>query len=386
MGVPQAVAAPAEAFVEFRGVSKSYDGQHPAVRDLSCSIRKGEFLAFLGPSGSGKTTALMMLAGFETPDIGDILLAGRSLSRVPPHRRNMGVVFQNYALFPHMTVEQNVAFPLTVRPVARAGIQEKVAHALARVQLSGFERRRPTELSGGQQQRVALARALVFGPNLILMDEPLGALDKQLREQLQIEIKQIQRELGVTVIYVTHDQSEALALSDRIAVFKSGTIQQIAAPRDLYEHPVSSFVAQFVGQSNLLPGRLLAVDGVRCAARTAGGLLVRAHLAGSGSPGDATMLIIRPERLVIGHAANSLKGRPPSEGVNLITARIAERVYQGDHARIRVVLEDGTELMVRSEASPDESLVRGDVVPLGWLAEHCRAFADTPSAGKALQR
>jgi putative spermidine/putrescine transport system ATP-binding protein len=385
MGEPQAVAAPVEAFVEFRGVSKSYDGRHPAVKDLSCSIGRGEFLTFLGPSGSGKTTALMMLAGFETPDIGDIRLAGRSLSRVPPHRRNMGVVFQNYALFPHMTVEQNVAFPLTVRPVARASIREKVVRALTRVQLSGFERRRPTELSGGQQQRVALARALVFGPNLILMDEPLGALDKQLREQLQIEIKQIQRELGVTVIYVTHDQSEALALSDRIAVFKSGTIQQLAAPRDLYEHPANSFVAQFVGQSNLLSGRLLAVDGARCAVRTAAGLVIRAQLAGSGSPGDATTLVIRPERLVIGHAADSLKGRPSSEGVNLMTARIAERVYQGDHARIRLVLDGGTELMVRSEAAPDESFVRGDLVPVGWLAEHCKAFTDTPDAAKALQ-
>jgi putative spermidine/putrescine transport system ATP-binding protein len=386
MGEPQPVAALAGAFVEFRGVSKSYDGQHPAVRELSCSIRKGEFLTFLGPSGSGKTTALMMLAGFEIPDTGDILLAGRSLSRVPPHRRNMGVVFQNYALFPHMTVEQNVAFPLSVRPVARAAIQERVAHALARVQLSGFERRRPTELSGGQQQRVALARALVFGPNLILMDEPLGALDRQLREQLQIEIKQIQRELGVTVIYVTHDQSEALALSDRIAIFKSGTIQQIAAPRDLYEHPANSFIAQFVGQSNLLSGRLLTVDGDRCAVRTAAGLLVRAQLAGSGSPGDAVTLVIRPERLVIGHAANSLKGRPPSEGVNWMTARITERVYQGDHVRIRLVLEGGTELMVRSEADNDESLGRGDLVPLGWFAEHCKAFTDTPSVGKALER
>ena len=383
MGEPQPVAAPAETFVEFRGVSKSYDGRQAAVRDLSCSIGRGEFLTFLGPSGSGKTTALMMLAGFETPDAGDILLAGRSLSRVPPHRRNMGVVFQNYALFPHMTVEQNVAFPLTVRPVARAGIRERVAHALARVQLSGLEQRRPAELSGGQQQRVALARALIFGPNLILMDEPLGALDKQLREQLQIEIKQIQRELGVTVIYVTHDQSEALALSDRIAVFKSGTIEQIASPHDLYEHPASSFVAQFVGQSNLLSGRLLAVDGTRCAVRTAAGLLVRAQLTGSGSPGDPTTLVVRPERLIIGHAANSLKGRSPSEGVNLMTARIAEQVYQGDHARLRLVLEGGTELMVRSEALPDASLVRGDLVQLGWLAEHCKAFADTPSMGKA---
>jgi putative spermidine/putrescine transport system ATP-binding protein len=385
MGEPQAVAAPAEALVEFCGVSKSYGGQHPAVRELCCSVRRGEFLTFLGPSGSGKTTALMLLAGFETPDMGDIMLAGRSLSRVPPHRRNMGVVFQNYALFPHMTVQQNVAFPLTVRRMARARIQEQVARALARVQLAGLERRRPTELSGGQQQRVALARALVFGPDLILLDEPLGALDRQLREQLQIEIKQIQQELGVTVIYVTHDQSEALALSDRIAVFKSGTIQQIAEPRDLYENPASSFVAQFIGQSNLLPGRLLTVEGARCVVRTAAGLLVRAQLAGSGTPGDATTLIIRPERLVMGRAADSLKGRPPSEGVNLMTARIAERIYQGDHARIRLVLDGGTELLARSEAAPDESFVRGDLVPLGWLAEHCKAFTDTPDADKALR-
>ena len=246
--------AVADGFVHFDRVDKTYDGVSLAVADLTLSIARGEFLTLLGPSGSGKTTALMMLAGFEAPTRGEIRLDGRSLRRVPPHRRNIGVVFQNYALFPHMTVAENLAFPLSVRSFGRAEVRERVERALGLVRLRGYQSRRPAELSGGQQQRVALARALIFDPVLVLMDEPLGALDKQLREELQVEIKHIQKNLGVTVAYVTHDQSEALTMSDRVAVFNRGRVEQLAPPLELYERPQNAFVAQFIGESSRLSG------------------------------------------------------------------------------------------------------------------------------------
>src|SRR5574343_1549113 len=229
--------SPTTPLVRFAGVQKTYDGEQLVVRALNLDIQRGEFLSLLGPSGSGKTTTLMMLAGFESPTAGDILLDGAPITRTPPHKRNFGMVFQNYALFPHMTVADNVAYPLTVRKVPKAEIATRVAKALDMVQLGGKGERFPGQLSGGQQQRVALARALVFEPQLVLMDEPLGALDKQLREHMQMEIKHIHQRLGVTVVYVTHDQGEALTMSDRVAVFHQGEIQQIAPPRELYETP-----------------------------------------------------------------------------------------------------------------------------------------------------
>ncbi|MDE2456191.1 MAG: ATP-binding cassette domain-containing protein, partial [Burkholderiales bacterium] len=242
--------------VRFRGVQKTYDGVALVVRGLDLEIRRGEFLTLLGPSGSGKTTTLMMLAGFESPTAGDIELAGKPITRTPPHKRHFGMVFQNYALFPHMTVGQNVAYPLTVRGVSRADQAKRVARALAMVQLDGKAERMPAQLSGGQQQRVALARALVFEPQLVLMDEPLGALDKNLREQMKMEIKRLHRELETTIIYVTHDQEEALVMSDRVALMNHGRIEQIGAPVDLYERPANRFVAEFIGQSNILAGRV----------------------------------------------------------------------------------------------------------------------------------
>ena len=253
-----------EILVSFRGVQKSYDGENLIVKDLNLEIRKGEFLTLLGPSGSGKTTSLMMLAGFETPTAGEILLAGRSINNVPPHKRDIGMVFQNYALFPHMTVAENLGFPLSVRGLNRTDISQRVKRVLSMVQLDAFAQRYPAQLSGGQQQRVALARALVFEPQLVLMDEPLGALDKQLREHMQMEIKHLHQRLGVTVVYVTHDQGEALTMSDRVAVFHQGEIQQIAPPRMLYEEPKNTFVANFIGENNRLNGRLHSQDGDRC--------------------------------------------------------------------------------------------------------------------------
>lgn len=236
-----------EPLVRFIDVQKTFDGETLVVKNLNVDVAEGEFLTLLGPSGSGKTTSLLMLAGFESITHGDITLAGRSLKSVPPYRRNIGMVFQNYALFPHMTVEENLAFPLEARKMARSEIEVKVKRALDMVQLGAFGKRRPTQLSGGQQQRVAVARALVYEPRLVLMDEPLGALDKQLREQMQYELKHIHENVGVTIVYVTHDQAEALTMSNRIAVFNDGVIQQLASPSALYEEPENAFVAQFIG-------------------------------------------------------------------------------------------------------------------------------------------
>ena len=232
-----------KSFVKFENVQKSYDGEVLVVKDLNLEIPKGEFLTMLGPSGSGKTTCLMMLAGFETATHGIISLDGNPINNIPPHKRGIGMVFQNYALFPHMTVYENLSFPLEVRKLSKTVREEKIKRALDMVQMREFGNRRPAQLSGGQQQRIALARSLVFEPDLVLMDEPLGALDKQLREHMQYEIKHLHERLGVTVVYVTHDQSEALTMSDRVAVFNDGVIQQLASPPDLYEQPENAFVA-----------------------------------------------------------------------------------------------------------------------------------------------
>jgi putative spermidine/putrescine transport system ATP-binding protein len=361
-------AVPVEAFVHFDRVQKTYDGRHLAVADLSLSIRRGEFLTLLGPSGSGKTTALMMLAGFELPTAGDISLEGRSLRRVPPYERNIGLVFQNYALFPHMTVAENLAFPLSVRKASRAEIGDRVARALGLVRLKGFDTRRPAELSGGQQQRVALARALIFNPVLVLMDEPLGALDKQLREQLQIEIKHIQKDLGLTVVYVTHDQSEALTMSDRIAVFNEGSIQQLATPADLYERPLNAFVAQFVGESSRLAGtvRSISPDG-SCSVTVDGGQTVAATAVNISGPGSRTILSIRPERVAV----------TPSEGEceTVLQARVEELIYHGDHTRVRLDLPGSLGFVVKlPHARAGTSLQTGDMVRIGWRGADCRAL------------
>ncbi|HAE01989.1 MAG TPA: spermidine/putrescine ABC transporter ATP-binding protein, partial [Rhodospirillaceae bacterium] len=247
--------------VRFENVQKSYDGETLVVKNFNIDIERGEFLTMLGPSGSGKTTCLMMLAGFEPATNGEIYLNGSPINNVPPHKRGIGMVFQNYALFPHMSVAENLAFPLKVRGMSKSDSEAKVKRALGMVRLDEFGGRRPGQLSGGQQQRVAVARALVFEPDLVLMDEPLGALDKNLREEMQFEIKHIHESLGVSVVYVTHDQSEALTMSNRIAVFNDGVVQQLAAPEVLYEKPENAFVAQFIGENNKLTGKVTAIDG-----------------------------------------------------------------------------------------------------------------------------
>ncbi|MGY4395745.1 putative spermidine/putrescine transport system ATP-binding protein [Sphingomonas sp. UYAg733] len=355
----------APPLVEFRKVEKRYPGgARAAVSGLDLTVRKGEFLTLLGPSGSGKTTTLMMLAGFETPDSGDILLDGRSLAKLPPHKRNMGVVFQNYALFPHMSVAQNLAFPLGVRGIRGAEAMAKVDAALALVRLDGLGHRRPDALSGGQRQRVALARALIFQPDIVLMDEPLGALDRQLRERLQSEIKRIQRALGLTIVYVTHDQSEALTLSDRIAVFADGSVQQVDTPEAIYEHPANAFVAGFVGENNGLAGHLISRTDGECEVRLDGGQTIRATPVGDIAPGARIVATIRPEHVETGGL---------SQLCNRIDAQVEELVYHGDHSRIRATLAGGGLLTVRAPRQP--VLAPTDSLALGWCTDRCFAFA-----------
>ena len=359
---PAPAASTAEPLVRFRGVQKTYDGLQLVVRSLDLDIQRGEFLTLLGPSGSGKTTTLMMLAGFESPTAGEILLDGKPITRTPPHKRHFGMVFQNYALFPHLTVGQNVAYPLTVRKVPRAEQEQRVAKALAMVRLDGKAERLPGQLSGGQQQRVALARALVFNPQLVLMDEPLGALDKQLREHMQIELKELHRQLGVTFVYVTHDQDEALTMSDRVAVFNDGEIQQIDPVERIYEQPNNRFVAGFIGDSTVLEGtvRATGVDaaGERCGIVLPDGRVVTGLNVNDVKVGDKVQASVRPERVLVHTAA-------PGERGNLLQARVADVIYFGDHLRLLCAVGEG-----QAEATVKLPLSHGTVPRAGepvWL-------------------
>ncbi len=352
-------------YVRFQGVSKTYDGGgQAAVAGLDLDVAAGEFLTLLGPSGSGKTTTLMMLAGFETPSKGAILVEGEDISRKPAHKRGLGMVFQNYALFPHMSVAQNIAFPLQVRRMGRADIAARVKRALAMVQLEGYENRRPGQLSGGQQQRVALARALVFEPKAVLMDEPLGALDKSLREQLQYEISRIHRDLGVTVLYVTHDQSEALTMSDRIAVFNKGKVEQCGAPGTLYDAPANLFVAGFIGENNFVNARISGSgEGVVRAASPAGAMSARS----AGAQAGLAVIAIRPERVALNPAA--------AEGVTRLEASVTERYFAGDHVRLVTRLKSGEEVALKASRLNAETLPQpGAAVTIGWRIEDAQAF------------
>ena len=349
--------------VVFDQVQKSYDGKTLVVKDLNLEIAQGEFLTMLGPSGSGKTTCLMMLAGFETATRGEILLDGESINNIPPHKRGIGMVFQNYALFPHMSVAENLSFPLEVRGMNKSTREEKVKRALAMVQMDVFGGRRPAQLSGGQQQRIAVARALVFDAELVLMDEPLGALDKQLREEMQYEIKHIHESLGVTIVYVTHDQSEALTMSDRIAVFNDGRIQQLATPSALYEAPETSFVAQFIGENNKLDGVVESVTN-DVATINVGGTAVRALPVNCGTVGEQSRLSIRPERVRLG-----------TDGENIVDAEVKELVYLGDHIRCRLTVLGNDEFIVKvpNAAHLDVPTV-GSKTQVSWTSADCRAL------------
>ena len=327
-------------------------------------IKKGEFLTMLGPSGSGKTTCLMMLAGFETATFGEIRLGGKPINNIPPHKRGIGMVFQNYALFPHMTVGENLSFPLEVRGLEKAEREKKVTNALDMVQMRDFIGRRPAQLSGGQQQRIALARSLVFEPELVLMDEPLGALDKQLREHMQYEIKHIHEQLGVTVVYVTHDQSEALTMSDRVAVFDDGKIQQLATPADLYERPENAFVAQFIGENNRFKTEVVEVKNNKILARTATGSILSARRVNCGEVGSTSTLSIRPERVSVG-----------VKGENTTNAKVLELIYLGDHIRCRMSVEEDNEFIVKVPNSLNHTHLQvGEETTVSWSSEDCRAL------------
>ena len=353
--------------VRFNGVQKSYDGETLVVKNLNLDIKRGEFLTMLGPSGSGKTTCLLMLAGFEPVTYGEIHLDGEPINNVPPNKRGIGMVFQNYALFPHMTVYENLAFPLQVRKMGKEEIEKRVTRVLDMVQLGGFTKRRPGQLSGGQQQRVAVARALVFDPQLVLMDEPLGALDRQLREQMQYEIKHIHEDLGVTIVYVTHDQAEALTMSNRIAVFNDGIIQQLATPDDLYERPENAFVAQFIGENNQLIGTVREINDRNCTVELEGGDIVEALVVNVSAKGERTTLSLRPERVQI----NPPEGTLP----NVFSARVEELIYLGDHIRVRINVCSQDDFIVKvPNAMGHASLREGEDVKVGWPMEDCRAL------------
>jgi len=322
-----------------------------ALGGVDLEVRKGEMLTLLGPSGSGKTTLLKVIAGFEIPDEGEVFLAGRNVTLAPPARRDVGMVFQNYALFPHMTVAQNIAFPLEMRKVPRAERDRRVADALALVDLPAHGGRLPRELSGGQQQRVALARAVVFGPSLLLLDEPFGALDRKLREQMQLEVRRLQRRLELTAVFVTHDQEEALILSDRIAVMESGRLSQLGSPQEIYGRPANRFVADFIGESNLFRARVVA-DGH---AELESGLRIPLP-DGAPGPGSDIGLLLRPER-----------PKRAADGNALFDGRIVEIVYLGETVKYRIEDAGGVQLIVRwPYAGREPPLAHGDALRVGW--------------------
>jgi spermidine/putrescine ABC transporter ATP-binding subunit len=343
------------ARLEVRSLSKSY-GQSLVVEDVSLDIAAGEFVSLLGASGSGKTTTLMMVAGFTAPDQGQVLLDGRDIIGQPPERRGIGVVFQNYALFPHMTVARNVGFPLRMRGMPRAETVRRIDDILQRVGLADFHTRLPSQLSGGQQQRVALARALVFEPGLLLMDEPLGALDRALRETMKAEIRRLQRELGITVVYVTHDQEEALTLSDRIVLMNGGRIVQIGSPRHLYEQPANSFVARFLGESTLIAGEVVAHGDGIALKPAAGGAPLPAS-SGAVKVGDKAMLLLRPEKVRMA-APNSAEG---------FAASVDDIIYVGDISRLTLRLDGGPAIAIKQQNRADGFFPQpGAGVRVGW--------------------
>ena len=353
------------ALIEFERLRKVYPGSSaPAVDELNLHIEAGEFLTLLGPSGSGKTTTLMLLAGFEAPSSGSIRLDGKPIESLPPHKREMGVVFQSYSLFPHMTVEQNVGFPLSVRKVAASVARARVAAALEKVRLSHLAQRRPQQLSGGQQQRVALARALVFEPRVVLLDEPLSALDKKLREEMQLEIRRLHRELGVTMVFVTHDQSEAMTLSDRVAVFNHGRIEQLAAPQQLYDAPANPFVAGFIGDNNMLSGELESDVSLRLP----DGACLRGRAMGALARGGAATLCLRPEHLRVAGA---------HEADNALQATLLDAIHQGDHWRLVAKLH-GSQATWFAKLAPGalpQGLVPGQPLALAFSSEDAWLFA-----------
>jgi len=374
-GLPPATAAepmadPSVPAIGLDGVVKEFHSRGEvvaAVRGIDLAIRKGEFFSMLGPSGCGKTTTMRMIAGFEEPTSGEIRLHGRDVTGIPPNKRDVNMVFQSYALFPHMSVTENVAFGLRRKRVPRAEITRRVGEMLDIVDLGGRGERRPRELSGGQQQRVALARALVNNPRALLLDEPLGALDLKLRQAMQVELKRIQREVGITFVYVTHDQNEALTMSDRIAVMNEGSIEQLASPRELYEHPRTKFVAGFIGTSNLLGGTVSRVDGASAVIEVSGDERILVPLTGSlpVSAGSKLELTVRPEKI-------DLSAAPPPAGRCAMRGTVTEVVYLGTSTNFAVTTTTGADMVVfqQNSAAAGQLANRGDSIWLSWLPQH----------------
>lgn len=358
---------PEPDFLRFANVQKSYDQKNLVVKDFNLNIPEGEFLTLLGPSGSGKTTVLMMMAGFESVTSGDILLSGEPITRTAPYKRNIGMVFQNYALFPHMSIAENLAYPLKIRKMSKTDIKERVDRYLDLIELKDFGGRPPAQLSGGQRQRVALARALIFNPSLVLMDEPLGALDKKLREQMQLEISRLHKKLGFTAIYVTHDQTEALTMSDRIAVFNNGVVQQCAAPEVLYEQPENAFVAEFIGENNFIFGMVKDVRGDVLEIEISTGEMIRARKVDECRIGSTCKVSIRPEKLFLVSEG--------SQDDNVITAKLLLRQYVGDYIRYYFELPDEKEIVIKvlnDHTAPN--INRGETARLISQKKDCFAF------------
>ncbi|MBK5571591.1 ABC transporter ATP-binding protein [Ensifer sp. SSB1] len=355
-----------ESFLSIRGIRKKF-GSFTAVKDVTMNIAEGEFMTFLGPSGSGKSTTLYILAGFQDPTDGDILLNGQSLLSTPSHQRNIGMVFQRYTLFPHLSVGENVAFPLRIRRRPQAEIAERVQAALKLVRLDGFEDRKPALMSGGQQQRVALARALVYNPPVLLMDEPLSALDKKLREEIQFEIRRIHQETGVTILYVTHDQEEALRLSDRIAVFSQGEVDQIGTGQELYANPATHFVAGFIGDSNFIEAAILANDDGKARLALPGGTVVDGVPMHGGKAAGKASLLLRPERL-------SLSQAPVDAGLSVT---IDDITFLGNNIEVATQTSNGDTLSVRLPFGHRaiSQLARGDQAWLSFDSSSTHAFA-----------
>ena len=361
------------ASLELDHLSKHY-GTLRAVDDVSLYVQPGEFLTLLGPSGSGKTTTLRLVAGFMRPTAGTIRIADTDITTIPPHKRNVGMVFQSYALFPHMTAAQNITFPLRMHGVAKAESSRLVDEALALVRLEGLGGRYPRELSGGQQQRVAFARAVVFRPRLLLMDEPLGALDKKLREALQLEIKSLHTDLGITIVHVTHDQEEALVLSDRIALFRQGRIEQLGTAAELYERPASVFVADFIGESNVFHGRIEQVGG-EWHVQSAQLRLRCAPAAGAGwSPGEAVAVVVRPEKVRLRD-----RGTAVDPAFERVPGRVVHSIYLGSIVKYELAARDQT-VFARHDIATSETLRQpGDEVAIEWRPEHSVIVRDALS-------
>ena len=356
--------AAGQSAVEARGISKVFPGGVKALDDVSVTIRENEFFTLLGPSGCGKTTLLRLIAGFEFPSAGEILLHGQDIAHLPPDRRPVNTVFQHYALFPHMTVAENVGFGLRMQGRPKDEIDKAVAQALALVKMADFGARRPSQLSGGQQQRVAFARAIAPRPQVLLLDEPLSALDLKLRQAMRSELKTLQRETGITFIFVTHDHEEALTMSDRIAVMSAGKIQQIGAPLDIYESPVNHFVADFIGDSNFIEGTIDAIKGAEAVVRTPDGIAIAARMNGPRKAGDRIAVALRPEKIVLG------KGR--------IKGEVREAVYLGTSTSYVVALGSAVSVAVReaNDLSGKARFAVGDAVTVDIPAGAARMLAD----------